>query len=536
MMRDIAALERSWANALTGLTAGEAARRLASSLAGPAPYDVVAMRRLAKLATSAQPRQNLLTRALELAPDYAEAHLDLAITLFSQRRNAEALPHFRFLAERTPENAVFGASLAVCYGHIGNYQKAIDLYESCRDKFSQDVTFHINYAEALKYAGRAGESVALLRGALAHKPGSGQAWWALANIKTEIFSRQDIQTMLAQMADTSMSMVDRYHMHYALGRAFEQVADYAQSFQHYAEGAGLKRAEISYNERDTLEMAQRSRQFFTASRLAGTRGLSDAAPIFILGMPRAGSTLVEQILASHSRVEGTMELPEIAYIVGDMCKKQPDTPYPDMLAGYDEAALAALGQRYIDNTRIYRKTGKPYFIDKMPANCMHVGLIHMILPNAKIIDVRRDAMANCFAAFKQLFGQGVLYSYGFEELARYNAIYLETMAHVEQALPGRVHRIHYEKLVNDTEAEIRRLLAYCGLEFEPACLRFWESDRAVSTPSAEQVRRPIFHDGLEAWRHYEPWLGPLSRALMAPFSVASDPPFQPPPSTNTHHT
>jgi tetratricopeptide (TPR) repeat protein len=518
MTNDITALERRWANDLTGLTPREAATKLTCSLAGPAPGDVVAMRRLAKIIVSAQQRQNLLTRALELAPDYAEAHLDLAIAFFSQRRNAEALPHFRFLAEHAPDNAVFRASLAVCYGHIGDYQQAIQLYEECQEKFRQDVTFLLNYADALKYHGRSDESVSVLRGALAHKPDSGLAWWGLANIKTERFSAADIQTMLAQLAESSVSTADRYHMHYALGRAFEQIADYKQSFDHFVAGAGLKRAEISYNANDLLEMVQRSKQFFTASRLAdaGTQGFADPAPIFILGMPRAGSTLVEQILSAHSKVEGTMELPEIAYIVRDICAQNPDGPYPQSLAECTAAELAALGQRYIDTTEIYRKTNRPYYIDKMPANCMHVGLIHMILPNAKIIDVRRDPMANCFAAFKQLFGQGVLYSYSFDELGRYYNMYVDTMAHFDHVLPGRVHRLHYESLVNHTEAEVRRLLAYCGLEFEARCLRFWESTRAVSTPSAEQVRRPIFRDGLSAWRNYEPWLGPLKQSLAGP--------------------
>jgi hypothetical protein len=265
-------------------------------------------------------------------------------------------------------------------------------------------------------------------------------------------------------------------------------------------------------------MAQRMKDFFTPARFAAAagKGCPDPSPIFIVGLPRAGSTLIEQILASHSQVEGTMELPEINNIVRDIGATLTAFRYPEVLAEFDADALAALGQRYIERSRLYRKTDKPFFIDKMPSNWMHTGLIQMILPNAKFIDARRHPVATCFAAFKQLFGVAADYTYDLGGLARYYKFYLDRMAHFDSVLPGRVHRVLYENMVDDTEAEIRRLLDYCGLQFEPACLRFWENKRAVATPSAEQVRRPIFREGLDQWRRYEEFLGPLKKSLDAP--------------------
>jgi tetratricopeptide (TPR) repeat protein len=511
----LAGLEQYWAKELNELSPQAAGIKLLAALAGDAPLDSVAIRMLAKIVTSDRQKESLLHRALALAPGYAKVRLDLAILLFSQRRNAEALPHFKFLVEQEPEKPVFRASLAVCYGSVGDYQQAIMLYEQCRANFKHDVTFLINYAEALKYSGRRDDSVGVLRGAL-QNPGIGLAWWALANIKSEPFSPTDMQRMHAVLTDMSSASPERYHLHYALGSAFEQQADYAESFRHYAAGAALKRASIEFDNSQSQEITQRVKNFFSAARLARApnQGCPDASPIFIVGMPRAGSTLVEQILSSHSKVEGTMELPEVSYIAQAIDRKREDRRYPDALADYGPEALTALGEQYIRRSMTYRRTSKPHFTDKMPSNCAHVGLILMMLPNAKIVDVRRKPMAGCFAAFKQLFGHGVAYSYDFGELAHYYANYIDQMAHFDNLLPGRIHRVHYEHLVNDTEAELRRLLMYCELDYEPACLRHWETARAVSTPSAEQVRRPIFREGLDSWRNYEPWLDPLKQHLI----------------------
>ena len=247
--------------------------------------------------------------------------------------------------------------------------------------------------------------------------------------------------------------------------------------------------------------------------IASTSTSPSAAPIFIVGLPRSGSTLVEQILASHPEVEGTAELPDIGLIAGDLVKGAPGLAYPDVLAGLDAGARAALGERYMEQTRVHRRLGRAHFIDKMPNNFHHIGLIQLILPQARIIDARRHPLGSCFSAFKQHFAQGQGFSYDLADLGGYYRDYAELMEHWGAVLPGRVHRVIYEDLVEDTETEVRRLLDHCGLAFDPACLSFYDNDRAVRTVSSEQVRRPIFRDGLDQWRRYEPWLEPLKTAL-----------------------
>ncbi len=308
---------------------------------------------------------------------------------------------------------------------------------------------------------------------------------------------------------------DCFHLHYALGAALERRGDYAASFAHYAEGARLRRAQIDYSAERTHAQLQRARALFTSAFFAARAGwgCQDASPIFVVGLPRSGSTLIEQILASHSQVEGTMELPELTNIARDLRPAAGEDTYPDVLATLDEAACAALGQRYLDRTRGYRKLGRAFFIDKMPNNFVHAGLIQLILPRARIIDARRAPMAACFAAFKQHFARGQHFSYDLAELGRYYTDYAALMAHVDKVLPGRVHQVSYEAMVDDTEAETRRLLAHCGLAFEPACLRFHENPRAVRTASSEQVRRPIYREGLEQWRRFEAMLAPLEAVL-----------------------
>ena len=440
-----------------------------------------------------------------------------AAALLSQGKLAEARTLLEGLVAQQPGNAQHRMQLAYCTGELGDTDRSIALYNGIIDEISDQPHFLMHFTAILKYAGRREESIAILRSCATHIPAMGAAWWSLANVKTERFIDADIASMRAQLAGPHLEPADRIHIHYALGLALEQAGDYAQSFSHYAQGATAKRATIKYDGRELAPMMARSRAFFTPERFAhASAGCADDAPIFIVGLPRAGSTLVEQILASHSLVEGTRELPEISNIVRDVGQGgDPSRPfrYPECLADLPPGELAALGARYIERTRAWRRTSKPYFIDKMPANWQHAGLIHMILPNARIIDARRGAMATCFSAFKQLFGHGVHYSYDLAELGQYWRAYADRMADYDAALPGRIHRVVYEDLVADTESQTRALLAYCGLDFEPACLRFWDSDRVVATPSAEQVRRPIYREGLEQWRHYAQWLGPLDRAL-----------------------
>ena len=512
------AAERYWARRLDKLPAETASSALLGVLCDRTPSDAVALRRLAARVKAGAQRGQLLRRALDIAPDYLEARRDYAAHLVKQNQFNDALPQFEFLVEREPDNAMCRAFLAVCSYRVGNYARAISLFMECGEAFDAEPKLLLAYAEALKYIGRPDDSVTVLRIILDANSCDGLAWWTLANVKSAPFSTDDIATMQGHIAGSTISATDRYHMQYALGYALEQAGDYAESFARYSNGAALKRAELRYDDSDTPVMAQRMKAFFTPARFAEAagKGCPDPAPIFIVGLPRAGSTLIEQILASHSQVEGTMELPEISNIVRDIGVTPREFRYPEVLAEYDAEGLAALGQRYIERSRLYRHTDKPFFIDKTPSNWMHAGLIQMILPNAKIIDARRHPVATCFAAFKQLFGVAADYTYDFGDLARYYNIYLDRMVHFGSVLPGRIHRVLYEKMVDDAEAETRRLLEYCGLPFEPACLRFWENKRAVATPSAQQVRRPIFREGLEQWRNYEPFLGTLQQALDQP--------------------
>lgn len=324
--------------------------------------------------------------------------------------------------------------------------------------------------------------------------------------------------MAVQVARDDIEADDRMHLHYALGKAAEDRRDYAVSHAHYAKGAKLRRDALGYSADAATALTERSMAVFTKTFFAAHRdgGSTDTAPIFIVGLPRSGSTLIEQILASHSAVEGTMELPDIGVIAQSLRGAKGSGParrYPEAVLDLDAAAQTALGERYIAATRIHRLKGRLFFIDKMPNNFHNVGLIQLILPHAKIIDVRRHPMAGCFSAFKQHFAQGQAFSYDLTDLGRYYRDYMRLMAHFDDALPGRVCRVIYDDVVEDTENQIRRLLAYCGLPFEPACLNFYDNERAVRTVSSEQVRRPIFREGLDQWRHYEPWLGELKEAL-----------------------
>jgi hypothetical protein len=308
------------------------------------------------------------------------------------------------------------------------------------------------------------------------------------------------------------------HFHFAIGKAQEDATSYAESFGHYSEGNRLRRATSRYDAAETSRHVARSKALFTPDFFSARAGWGCPAadPIFIVGLPRSGSTLIEQILASHSAVEGTTELPDIAVMaraLGGGKSWSEKSRYPEVLAELDADRIRALGEQYLEQTRIQRKTGKPYFIDKMPNNFAHAGLVHLALPNARIIDARRHPLDCCWSGFKQHFARGQNFTYSLEDIGRYYRDYVELMAHFDQVLPGRVHRVFHETLIDDTEAEIHRMLHYCNMPFEPACLRFYETERAVRTASSEQVRRPINREGMGQWRNFEPWLAPLRAAL-----------------------
>ncbi len=498
------------------------AERLLRDHVRQAPTDVAAIRMLAETGTRLgryADAEKLLRRCLELAPSFTGARHNYAVVLFRQHKAAEAIPHIEHLLAGNPRDPTYRNLLAACLATSAEYDRAITVYQDVLRDFPNQPKIWMSYGHSLRTAGRQAESVAAYRKSLSMAPGLGEAYWSLANLKTVKLTDADVAAMQAQLARADLPPEDRYHFHYALGRALEERADYANAFTQYAAGATLRRAELPYDAGHTSARVARAKSFFSAALCAKTagQGCDDPAPIFVVGLPRSGSTLIEQILSSHSAVEGTMELADIAMIAKELGAETADGPgYPEILGDFSPDRLAALGARYLARTARYRKLGRLHFIDKMPNNWVHVGLIALILPRAKIIDARRHPMAACFSAFKQHFASGQHFSYDLTELGRYYQDYVSLMAHFDEALPGRIHRVIYEDMVTDTEAQTRALLTHCGLAFEPACLRFWETERAVRTASSEQVRQPIFREGLDQWRHFEPWLSELASALAQP--------------------
>lgn len=485
------------------------------------PTDVAAIRMFAELAArvgKADEARQLLERCLELAPGFHAARQNYALLLHRSNQPEQALVEIERLLAIEPEHPAHRNLKAVVLCRTGDYATAIDLYAALLAEYPDNAQVWMSYGHALKTAGLTARAIEAYRRALAMLPSFGEVWWSLANLKTFRFSDADVATMRAQLARTDISDDDRLHLDFALGKALEDAGEYADSFRHYADGNTRRHAQLHYSADETLARVEHIRRQYTREFFAERAGSgSDARdPIFIVGLPRSGSTLIEQILSSHSQVEGTMELPEITSITR-LLREQADgdgaMPYHEVLARLDADALRELGERYLAHTRIHRKTSAPLFIDKMPNNFMHIGLIQLMLPNAIIIDARRHPMACCFSGFKQHFARGQSFSYRLDDLARYYTDYVRLMAHFDTVLPGRVHRVIYERMVEDTEGEVRRLLAHCGLPFEEACLRFFENERPVRTASSEQVRQPIYREGMDQWRHYAPWLGPLEQGL-----------------------
>jgi len=485
------------------------------------PTEPAAIRMLAEVAARLGRHDDaevLLVRCLELAPGFTAARHNLATVLYRQGRSEDALVHLDQLLAGEPRNPAYANLKAAALARIGEYAQAIGLYEDVLARYPHQPKGWMSYGHALKTIGRSADCAAAYRKAVDQAPALGEAWWSLANMKTYRFDAADLAAMEGQLARADLAEEDRFHLHYALGKAHEDAGRYAESFAHYDRGAALRRTQIAYEPEQISRHVARSKAALTAELFASRAGQGCPAPdpIFIVGLPRSGSTLVEQILASHSAVEGTMELPDITSMArrlsGAKTTRDPSA-YPEILATLSPEDLKALGEEFLDRTRVQRKTGRPFFIDKMPNNFAHVGLIALALPNARIIDARRHPMGCCFSGFKQHFARGQNFSYGLEDIGRYYADYVELMAHLDAVLPGRVHRVIYESLVEDPEGQIRAMLDYCGLPFEESCLNFHENDRAVRTASSEQVRRPLFKDAVEHWQHYEPWLDPLKTAL-----------------------
>lgn len=479
------------------------------------PFDVAAIRMLAELAGRIgrmKDAEALLRRAVEIAPNFVPARSNLAIVLYRQNRAAEAIAVLDALAALDPDDVAHDSLKAAAKGRLGDYDEAIDLYGSVLERFPGQPKIWMSYGHLLKTVGRQAESVAAYRQALDIAPALGEVWWSLANLKTVSFDTADLALMQAGLERADISAEDRFHLHFALGKAYEDRKDAAPAFRHYADGNRLRAAELDVHERNVTRHVEAAKSLFTEAFFAERAGQGCLAqdPVFILGLPRAGSTLLEQILSSHSQVEGTMELPDIPHIAAQLGTVE---HWPDRLAAATPDDLRRMGESFLERTQIQRKSGKAFFIDKLPNNWIHVGLIHLILPNARIIDARRHPMACCFSNFKQHFARGQGFTYNLTDIGRYYSDYVGFMAHMDRVLPGRVVRVFHEDIVDNSEAEIRRLLDALGLPFEDTCLRFWETERAVRTASSEQVRRPIFREGTEQWKLFEPWLDELKASL-----------------------
>jgi tetratricopeptide (TPR) repeat protein len=485
------------------------------------PTDVAAIRMLAEVAARLGRNADaevLLTRCLELMPSFEAARHQYAIVLHRQNKSAAALSQVEQLSKLRPHNPIYQNLRAVVLTKMGEYRESLEVYAEVLKALPDHAKIWMSYGHTLATAGREEESIAAYRKSIELAPHLGEAYWSLANLKTFRFAPDEVSAMRTQLAGGGLKDEDRYHFDFALGKALEDSGDYAESFSHYVRANELRRAEVNYEAEESTAFVRRSKELFSADFFAKRANYGSQAPdpIFIVGMPRAGSTLIEQMLASHSSVEGTMELPDIIMMAATLAgvKKPGAEPrYPGLLANLSRETCRELGEQYIEQTRIQRKSVKPLFIDKMPNNFLHIGLIHLVLPRARIIDARRHPMACCFSGFKQQFAEGHRYSYSLKDIGRYYRDYRKYMEHFDGVLPGRVCRVNYEAMIGDPEREVRRLLEYCQLPFESACLRFYDNDRPVRTASSQQVRKPIYRDGVDHWRRYETWLQPLRQAL-----------------------
>ncbi|HET6565096.1 MAG TPA: sulfotransferase, partial [Xanthomonadales bacterium] len=459
----------------------------------------------------------LLQRCLQLAPDFHLARHNYAVVLTRQNRLEEANEQVDRLLVTDPRNANFQLLKGAILVQQGDHLPALEIYQKVLKTYPNQPRAQMNFGHTLKTVGRVEESIEAYHRCIEMNPAIGEAYWSLANLKTYRFSDAEIELMLQQVTEEGGDPDDQSHLAFALGKAYEDKGEFEQSFRWYLRGNEIRKIHHRHNIKINVFNTARQIKTLSAEFFAERQGWGcpEPDPIFIVGLPRSGSTLLEQILASHSQVEGTAELMDIIQTSRRLAEKSRENPagkYPEVLASLTEQQCRELGERYLETTRVQR-SDYPFFIDKMPNNFQHVGLIHLILPNAKIIDARRHPMACCFSGFKQLFAKGQTYTYDLKGMGQFYRDYIILMDHWDRVLPGRVWRVQYEEMVEHTDEQIRRLLEYCQLPFEEQCLRFWETERAVRTPSAEQVRQPIYRGGLEQWRNFEPYLEPLKEAL-----------------------
>lgn len=508
--------------AALAMTQGElpVAETLLRNHLATAPRDFAAVRMMGELAWR-QGRLDdaiaLLIDAVTLAPAFASAREFLARLLAQANRLPEAMEQATALMVAHPGLADPALLLASLMTRTGDQEGARDIYENLLKRDPSQPTIWMNLGHVRKTIGDQAGSVDAYRRAIALSATLGEAWWSLANLKTVRLGADDIAAMERGLASATTDE-DRFHLHFSLGKALEDMGSDEAAFDHYARGNAMRRLSLPYDAQDNHQEAQEHIATFTAPFYAAHAGEGCLArdPIFVLGLPRSGSTLIEQILSSHSQIEGTHELPEMMMLAGRLQSRVEEGEFPSYgaaLAALSPADCQRLGEEYIERTRVHRQSDRPHFIDKMPNNWQNVGLIHLILPNARIIDARRHPMGCCFSGWKQHFARGQAFSYDLDDIGRYYRDYVEQMAAFDGAQPGAVYRVIYEDMVADTPGEVARLLNHLGLPFEEECLAFWRNRRAVRTASSEQVRQPIYTAGVEHWLRFEPWLGPLVQAL-----------------------
>lgn len=516
-------------NALSAIKSGDgvAARKTLEQYLRLIPRDITALGLLADIAAKeeleAQARY-LMEQVVELAPGFEQGQRQLLKYLTHAGDAETALKHSKALLKKAPNQYRFKSLHAGLLVTANRFDEAVALYETFITPTRGSPHDWMQYALALKTLGHQQEAVDAYRQAIAMAPERGAVWHGLSNTKLAVFKAQDIQLMNEQLGKEMATKDDLQNIHFTLGKAFEDQKDFEASFKHYDQANSIRRSQTSFHVGQVEAYVAQVKETFTAEFFASRQGMghSAARPVFVLGMHRAGSTLTEQILASHSQIEGTRELPYMLRIGKDFggprSTDKAQSFHAKMAGDLAAQEWAALGQKYMADSQKERKTDRPLFVDKMPGNWMYAGLIHLMLPQAKIIDVRRAPMSAGFALFKMNFGRGGEYSYSQQDIARYYMAYTDLMAHFDSVLPGRIHHLSYESLVENTDAEIRRLIDYCGLPFEDNCLRYWETERAVQTPSSEQVRKPIYKEAMAQWKNYEPWLGPMKAA----FGLAAD--------------
>jgi len=484
------------------------------------PHHVEGMRLLADIGMRLgvlDDAEFLLDSALKFEPQNVRVRIDYIQALRKRQKFQAALEQAKLLLDRSPRNPQFQSLFAIESMQTGDYETALSTFDEILESLPGDAVTLTSKGHAYKTCGRYDEAVDAYRSAIDSLPSHGEAYYSLANLKVYSFGEDEVNRMHDQEDSDNLSFMDSVYLNFALGKAHEDRKNFETSFHYYARGNGLKKSQSTYDAAQMSEDLAAQREACTAELFERRSGAGHDAPdpIFIVGLPRAGSTLLEQILSSHSQVDGTLELPNILSLSQRLRRRSREgdtSPYPAILNELSDEELEAFGQQFIDDTRIHRQDA-PFFIDKMPNNFRHIGLIHLILPNAKIIDARRHPMSCCFSGFKQLFAEGQEFTYDLADVGRYYCDYVELMDHWEHVLPGKVLRVQYEDVVDDVSGQVERMLDYCGLPFEKACVNFYETRRSVRTPSSEQVRQPIYEQALEQWRHFEPWLGPLKSAL-----------------------